>query len=136
MRNTAITQALIEDYMQHNGYRLIANAGFNDAGSIFTRNDQALIFYGNSIEYKRRKMADKPHIINVLFKWETVATYKGVDFTEFNLMMLLDIMGAVKIKEVNKELRQSIMAENIVSQINEMYLQNPVSIRNDETALA
>lgn len=128
------TKTILEDYLLQNGYHLIANAGFNDAGSIFTRNDQAIIFYDNVIEYKRRKLSDKPNIINVLFKWETVATYRGFEFTEFNLMMLLDMMGAVKLKDVNKQLRQTVMMQNAAQQINEMSIGNPVIERNEVLA--
>lgn len=133
MQTTTITtKTLIEDYLLQNGYHLIANAGFNDAGSIFAKDEQALIFYDNVIEYKRRKKTEKPNIINVLFKWETVASYRGFEFTEFNLMMLLDMMGAVKLKDVNKQLRQTVMMQNAALQINEMALGNPVVERNAE----
>jgi len=123
--------SIIEDYMYQNGYRLIFNDQIENCAQIFTRNNnEAVIFSDDIIEYKRQRQSDNPHIINVLFRWETVASYKCFDFTEFKLMMLLDLMGAIKISEVNKQLRLRIVTENCVQQINELNIGNPVVDRN------
>lgn len=130
MQTNAIL-TIIEDYMIQNGYRNMGGPEIEGCGQIFIRNnEEAVIFSDDIIDYKRALKGNNPHVINVLFRWETVASYKGFDFTEFKLMMLLDLMGAIKISEVNKKLRMRIATENCMQQINELNIGNPVVDRN------
>lgn len=130
--NEQTAVAIIEDYMYQNGYRLINSKQIDGCGQIFTRNNcEAVIFSDDIIDFKKKMhTSTDAGLINILFRWETIASYKGFDFTEFKLMMLLDMMGAIKISEVNKQLRLRIVTENCVQQINEMNFGNPVIDRN------
>ena len=129
--SNTVTETLIDDYLYQNNYRYLGSKEIEGCARIYVRDGkEALIFSGDSVEYKRQRKSTNPHIINVLFSWETVATYKGFAFTEFNLMMLLNIMGAVKISDVNKQLRTGVMMQDARQQINEMSIGNPVVDRN------
>lgn len=115
----------IEDYCVANRfYRIDSSVAGNDTMVFIKGSNRALIFLDDTIEYKEAAGAGPTNSVNVLFNpvWDSKTHFKGFDGqNEFHLMMLLDMMGAIKLSEVNKKIRQDICMKNLLTQIPQLY---------------
>ncbi len=133
--NTIFNLQHIDDYMVQNGYQKI-NSPLLENAAAYVKENNAVLFYADVVEYKRCTPGDKAHAATILFKWASLAMYKGFDGSEFKLMMLLDFMGAIKLKDVNKKLRGQIVTDNLLKSLPLMYDGNPVVMRNAQNVPA
>ena len=129
MQTIQTNNQYIDDYLLQNGYQQINSPVLENAAA-YVKDNNAVLFYSDVIEFKQCKPGGKIHAATVLFQWNSIAMYKGFTGGEFMLMMLLDFMGAIKLKDVSKQLRQQMNAENIINSIPQLYGENPVTARN------
>lgn len=115
----------IEDYIIQNGWRRIDSEVAGNESMVFIKgNNRALVFLDDAIEYKEAASTFPDNAVHILCNkgWVGKKYYKGFDGkNEFQLMMLLEFMGAIKLKDVSKQLRKEIGLKNLVSQLPEFY---------------
>jgi hypothetical protein len=111
----------IEDYFIANGW-LVHNSSLMPAMVYTKDDDKAVVLAGDQIMFKVPEKEEHKGVMQILFSWIDEKYFKGYDGKNiFQLMMLLDFMGVIKLKDVQKELRKDIHLKNMMTTFGELY---------------
>jgi hypothetical protein len=129
MQKTTATPSLLnsdaEDYLVQNGWlQLPINAIAHDA-VVFLKGYQALIFTAGGIDLKgcpEPMRALKVNVPSILLRWKTAHSYNGWDGKNiFQLMMLLEFFGAVKLKNIPAACNRSLVVKEMAEAIDSIF---------------
>jgi hypothetical protein len=129
MQTTNATPTLLnsdaEDYLVQNGWiQLPADAIAHEA-IIFLKGYRAVILTPGAIDFKvcpEPMMPLKTNSAAILFRWQTTHYYKGWDGNNiFQLMMLLEFFGAVKLKHIPAACNRSLVVKEMAEAIDSIF---------------
>ena len=108
----------IKEYLTLNGFKDITEQPHM---LVFIRRDEAVIFWGLAIIYKKNTCQWATNMMAVANSWQTLKKYFGFNGEDmFTVMMMLHLMGVVKIQEVTSALQndvRGVMLDQLIEMI-------------------